>query len=644
MNRHWIKREAEDGKKEVYEVKYLGLVVWRDYAFNDIKPRLNKALFEILERERNGEEIDRTVTRGIIEGFVKLGLNRERPEETSLDVYQESFEAPFLEMTRSFYTKESALFIAENSVSDYLKKVAARLQQEKQRTAAYLHPSTESLLTLVCEKVLIERHLEAIQGEFVSFLRQDKVDDLKCMFSLLARVPSGLDPLRTQCEEFIHSTGLSEMQQVAKDAAKPQAYVEAVLRVWRKYSELIAAAFHSDAGFVASLDKACRRFINNNAVTQDNESGAPSKSPELLARYCDQLLRKGEKGVTETDIDKTLDDILIVFKYIEEKDVFLIIYSKTLSKRLIGETSLSEDLEASMIGKLKAISGFDYTTKLQRMFADVGTSRELNARFAAGQAALGISGGGTSFSKVDASVLVLATGSWPLQPPTCEFTVPRDIAPFQSAFERFYMEQHSGRKLLWLPQLSKGEVKAHYLSKAYTLQCSAYQIGVLLMFEDGVSFSLQQISIATQLREDALKNTMYALVKTRTLLMTPAPESISDPIIGDDASFALNRKFSSKRLKVNINISNKGAKKKETQTVNKEISEDRKLAIQACIVRIMKARKRLPHAQLVTEVVTQLNQRFKPKVPLIKKCVDVLLDKEYLRRAESNVNEYEYVA
>jgi cullin 1 len=239
---------------------------------------------------------------------------------------------------------------------------------------------------------------------------------------------------------------------------------------------------------------------------------------------------------------------------------------------------------------------------------------------------------------------VLATGSWPLQSPTCEFTVPRDVAPLQASFEKFYMEQHSGRKLLWYPQLSKGEVKTHYLSNTYTLQCSAYQIGVLLMFEDRDSFSLQEISIATQLRDEALKNALYALVKTRTLTMDPAPASTSDPIIADDASFALNRKFSSKRLKVNINISNKGAKKKETLTVNKEISEDRKLAIQACIVRIMKSRKRLPHAQLITEVVSQLNQRFKPKVPLIKKCVDVLLDKEYLRRAENSVNEYEYVA
>ena len=36
--------------------------------------------------------------------------------------------------------------------------------------------------------------------------------------------------------------------------------------------------------------KACGRFVNSNAVTQGPR--ASSKSPELLARYCDMLLKK----------------------------------------------------------------------------------------------------------------------------------------------------------------------------------------------------------------------------------------------------------------------------------------------------------------------------------------------------------------
>lgn len=59
---------------------------------------------------------------------------------------------------------------------------------------------------------------------------------------------------------------------------------------------------------------------------------------------------------------------MVVFKYIEDKDVFQKFYSKMLAKRLVQHMSASDDAEASMISKLKQACGFEYTSKLQRMF------------------------------------------------------------------------------------------------------------------------------------------------------------------------------------------------------------------------------------------------------------------------------------
>ena len=44
---------------------------------------------------------------------------------------------------------------------------------------------------------------------------------------------------------------------------------------------------------------------------------------------------------------------MVVFKYIEDKDVFQKFYSKMLAKRLVQHMSTSDDAEASMISKLK---------------------------------------------------------------------------------------------------------------------------------------------------------------------------------------------------------------------------------------------------------------------------------------------------
>jgi cullin 1 len=59
---------------------------------------------------------------------------------------------------------------------------------------------------------------------------------------------------------------------------------------------------------------------------------------------------------------------MIVFKYLDDKDIFQEFYSQKLGKRLIHDNSISDEGETSMISKLKEACGFEYTNKLQRMF------------------------------------------------------------------------------------------------------------------------------------------------------------------------------------------------------------------------------------------------------------------------------------
>jgi cullin 1 len=245
---------------------------------------------------------------------------------------------------------------------------------------------------------------------------------------------------------------------------------------------------------------------------------------------------------------------------------------------------------------------------------------------------------------VDFSVLVLATGSWPLQPPSTNFSIPKELQQCEQLFQKFYQEQYSGRKLNWLHQLSKGEVKTKYLPAAkagYTLQTSTYQMGVLLQFNTTDAMTAEEIQIATQLTDATMRTTLLSLVKAKVLNMDPDDENSE---IEKTHKFWLNKEFKSKRAKVNINIPVPQQVKEESDTTHKTVEEDRKLAIQAAVVRIMKMRKRLQHANLITEVVSQLQTRFKPKITLIKKCIDILIEKEYLERVEGQKDMYSYVA
>lgn len=162
------------------------------------------------------------------------------------------------------------------------------------RVHAYLHPSSENDLIGKCDRVLIEKHVETIWNEFQNLLQDDKIEgtldrfapvpcahdrlsDLTRMYSLLNRIPRGLDPLRTILEKHVQTIGEQAVQTVGKNALiDPKLYVETILKVYKKYSDLVQGPFRNEPGFVASLDKACRRFINDNAVTK---SSAASKSP-----------------------------------------------------------------------------------------------------------------------------------------------------------------------------------------------------------------------------------------------------------------------------------------------------------------------------------------------------------------------------
>jgi cullin 1 len=90
------------------------------------------------------------------------------------------------------------------------------------------------------------------------------------------------------------------------DSLDPKAYVDALLEVHRKNSETVTRSFRGEAGFVASLDKACREFVNRNAAT----GSSTTKSPELLAKHADMLLRKNNKMAEEEDLEGALNRVV----------------------------------------------------------------------------------------------------------------------------------------------------------------------------------------------------------------------------------------------------------------------------------------------------------------------------------------------
>jgi hypothetical protein len=57
--------------------------------------------------------------------------------------------------------------------------------------------------------------------------------------------------------------------------------------------------------------------------------------------------------MTEQEIEMVLDKTMVLFRFLQEKDVFERYYKQHLAKRLLLNKSVSDDSEKNMISKLK---------------------------------------------------------------------------------------------------------------------------------------------------------------------------------------------------------------------------------------------------------------------------------------------------
>ncbi|KAH6895346.1 Cullin [Thelonectria olida] len=625
LNRHWVKREIDEGKKNIYDVYTLHLVQWRRVLFEQVSSKVMDAVLKLVEKQRNGETIEHSQIKQVVDSFVSLGLDEADPSKSTLDVYRFHFERPFLAATKDFYLAESKQFVAENSVVEYMKKAETRLAEEEERVNMYLHQDIAIPLKKTCNQALIADHSALLREEFQVLLDNDREEDMARMYNLLSRIPEGLEPLRSRFETHVRKAGLAAVQKVNSsegDKLEPKVYVDALLEIHTQYQGLVKRAFNDEPEFTRSLDNACREFVNRNEVCK----AGSNKSPELVAKYVDVLLRKSSTSIEEAELERTLTQIMTVFKYIEDKDVFQKFYSRMLARRLVQAHSSSDDAETSMISKLKEACGFEYTNKLQRMFQDMQISKDLNKEFRDHLE-------GVEYTKsVDSHFSILGTGFWPLQAPVTDFNPPAEIASEIERFTRFYKHKHDGRKLTWMWHLCKGEIKAGYCKNSktpYTFQVSIYQMAILLLFNEKDSYTYEDMLSATQLSPEVLDQALAVPLKAKII-------TIDGGKPGPGKTFNLNYDFRSKKIRVNLNLGGvKEAKQEEAET-NKTIEEDRKLVLQSAIVRIMKARKKMKHTQLVSETINQIRSRFVPKVGDIKKCIEILLDKEYLERLEDD--------
>uniref|UniRef100_A0AAZ3PHL0 Cullin-4A n=1 Tax=Oncorhynchus tshawytscha TaxID=74940 RepID=A0AAZ3PHL0_ONCTS len=554
-----------------------GLELFRNHIVSDgaVQKRTVDGILEQIERERNGETVDRSLLRSL------LGML------SDLQVYKESFEERFLMETNRLYAAEGQRLMQERDVPEYLHHVARRLEEENDRVISYLDQSTQKPLISNVEKQLLGEHMTAILQKGLSILLDgNRVMELALLYQLFSKVKGGLPTLLQHWRDYIKSFG----GEIVGTPEKDKDMVQDLLDFKDKMDNVAQGCFNRNESFINAMKEAFEAFINNR----------PNKPAELIAKYVDCKLRAGNKEATEEEMERILDKIMIIFRFIHGKDVFEAFYKKDLAKRLlVGKSSNIETQNTC---------GAAFTSKLEGMFKDMELSKDVMIQF--------------KQVNTDSSMSLTLTTY-------CSIHLP-PMVKLQEVFKLFYLGKHSGRKLQWQPTLGHAVLKTEFKEGKKELQVSLFQTCLVL--------TVICVPVPSP-EEGELRRTLQSLAcgKARVLNKSPRGKDIED---GDRFNF--NNDFRHKLFRIKINQIQMKETVEEQVSTTERVFQDRQYQIDAAVVRIMKMRKTLGHNLLVSELYNQL--KFPVKPGDLKKRIESLIDRDYMERDKESPNQYHYVA
>ncbi|XP_073283891.1 cullin-1-like isoform X2 [Primulina huaijiensis] len=624
LDRYFIARRSLPSLKEV------GLACFRDLVYLELRYKARDAIITLIDQEREGEQIDRALLKNILDIFVEIGMGQ-------MDYYQKDFEDAMLNDTAAYYSRKASNWIVDDSCPDYMLKAEECLRKEKDRVSHYLHSSSETkLLEKVQNELLVVYTNQLLEKEHSgcrALLRDYKVDDLSRMYRLFHKIPKGLEPVGNMFKQHVTSEGMVLVQQAEEAASnksenaggtQEQAFVRKVIELHDKYFAYVKDCFSNNTLFHKSLKEAFEVFCNK-VVTGVS-------SAELLAAYCDNILKKGgSEKLSDEAIEETLDKVVKLLVYISDKDLFAEFYRKKLSRRLLFDKSANDDHERLILTKLKQQCGGQFTSKMEGMVTDLTLAKENQNHF---QEYIG--NNQATNPGIDLTVTVLTTGFWPSYK-SSDLCLPAEMVKCVEVFKEFYQTKTKHRKLTWIYSLGTCNINARFEQKPIELIVGTYQAAVLLLFNSADRLSYGDISTQLNLADDDLVRLLQSLSCAKYKILNKEPNYKT---VSPNDYFTFNSKFTDRMRRIRIPLPPVDERKKVVEDVDK----DRRYAIDASIVRIMKSRKVLGHQHLVLECVEHLSSMFKPDFKAIKKRIEDLITRDYLERDEENPNLFKYLA
>ena len=177
------------------------------------------------------------------------------------------------------------------------------------RAQHYLDSSTEPQIVAVVEKELISKHMYTVvemeNSGVVHMLKNQRLEDLECMYKLFGRVPDGLQTIKAAMSRHLREIGraLVTNPEISKN---PLEFIKNLLNLKGQYDTFLKRSFSSDPLFKHAIHSDFECFVN-----------LSDRSPEYLSLYIDDCLKNSAKLMSEQEVEHELDQIIILFRFLQ---------------------------------------------------------------------------------------------------------------------------------------------------------------------------------------------------------------------------------------------------------------------------------------------------------------------------------------
>ncbi|KAL0460819.1 UNVERIFIED_CONTAM: Cullin-1 [Sesamum latifolium] len=124
-------------------------------VYGEMNDQVRDAVLSLINREREGEEIDKGIVREAINIYVGIGEGSRK--------YYVDFEEAMMKATTAFYSRKALDWITNHTYQDYMLKVEECLNQEKGRVSDYLKFRSKYNVVEIVQHELLVVHVSKLE-------------------------------------------------------------------------------------------------------------------------------------------------------------------------------------------------------------------------------------------------------------------------------------------------------------------------------------------------------------------------------------------------------------------------------------------------------------------------------------------------